>query len=610
MEVAARRTIMGMLYPMLIATAMSLLSAVAVAADWPQFGGHDDRNAVSTETGLPDRFDETSGKPDGTALKNVKWVVRLGGIAYGSPVVSGGKVFIGGAAQYRANAMLWCLRESDGKMLWRMRSPFWQCIVNRTFGICSTPTVEGDRVYLLGQHGEVLCLDANGLNGRAPSDLDLEMLSKREYPDRNGLDPDGKRLIESTKTTPGVPEATDAHVLWRFDMLREVNCWPYNAQSGGILIRGDRLYIPTGTTRSEYGKDGSIYWIDRWKEKYGKSSYPSPSLIVLDKNTGKLLAKDEEGIFETTFHGAHASPAFGTVNGKQLLFYGGGNGSCYAFDPDFQAGSDGGVGVLKRVWKFDCLAAASYDGGYSGPRLSRAEVMASPVFYKNRVYVSIGNDLNHDGKQAEGGRLLCLDATRTGDITATGRVWSFDTIRSTSSTVVIADGLLYTADAAGKVYCLDADTGKLYWEHDSGVVWSSPLVADGKVFFTQRYSLLTFAVGKEKKLLAQTKMHEELASTPAAANGVLYVANAKFLYALQAGKTGTLDQSLSPWSPPESDGRNPPKEPKGFWYYTLRIGLPAVGVLLLVLAMLRLARRRRQRREAQKQAASGPPTDG
>ena len=47
--------------------------------------------------------------------------------------------------------------------------------------------------------------------------------------------------------------------------------------------------------------------------------------------------------------------------------------------------------------------------------------------------------------------------------------------------VAIADGLLYTADAAGTVYCFDADTGNLYWTHAGAAGWSSPLVAAGKV---------------------------------------------------------------------------------------------------------------------------------
>ena len=592
---------------MFLTAGLALLPALAHAADFSQWRGAADRNGVSTETGLPDRFDEISGKPDGTPLQNVKWVARLGGSAYGSIVVSGGKVLIGGSMNYRSSAALWCFQESDGKLLWRMRSPFRTNLINTTWGLCSTPTVDGDRVYVLGHNGEVLCLDANGLTGRAPSPADLELImTDRRCLDRNKLDPDGRRLTELSAGTPQAPEPTDAHVLWQFDLIREVKCWPHNAQSASILIRGDRLYIATGSTLSEFGKDGSKYWIDRWKSKYGKSSYDSPSLIVLDKYTGKLLAVDKEGIFEHTFHGAHSSPALGVVGGKELLFYGGGDGSCYAFDQVFFPGEAGAPGVLKRVWKFDCLAPNTYGPDYTGPRLKRAEVLSSPVFYRNRIYVSLGNDPKSSGRSAEGGRLLCLDATQTGDITATGKIWSFDTIKSSCTTVSVADGLLYTADASGRIYCLDADTGALYWQHQADSVWSSPLVADGKVYVTTQGGLLVFAAGKHKTLLSQAKSQEKegMVASPAAANGAIYVASDKLLYALQAGKTATLDKQTNP-SPLESEGLRAPKPPESAWAGVLRIAVPVVclaGIVWLIVWF----RKRRKARQANRNDAGTP----
>ena len=581
----------------LLLVALSPLPTLARAADWTQWCGHADRNAVSTETGLPEQFDTASGKPVGTPLNNVKWVARLGAGTFGSPVVANGKVFIGGKAKSEDTAMFWCFQEADGKLLWRLRSPFWPSLVNRTWGICSTPVVDGDRVYVLGHHGEVLCLDANGLAGRAPSPADLEIIAiDRQCADPFTLAADGRRIPALTAGTPGAPAATDAHILWRYDMIREVNCWPYNAQSTSPLVRGDRLYVATGSTISEYANDGCKPAIDQWKAKSGKSTYESPSLIVLDKQSGKLLAVDKEGIFDQTFHGAHASPVLGVVNGKELLFYGAGNGSCYAFDPDFAPGEAGKPGVLKRVWKFDCLAPNTYAAGYSGKPLKRAEVIATPVFHNNRIYVSIGNDLKNSGDKAGPGRLLCLDATGSGDITATGKVWSFDDIRSTGTTVAVADGLVYAADASGTIFCLDADTGKLYWQHEASLVWSSIMVADSKVYLAARFGLLVFATGKEKKLLGESKVKESMVSSPAAANGVVYVATDKYLYALQQGKTGALQESPGTASTtPEVDilTQALEKKPKPAWVRVVLIGVPVACVGLAALVMLVLRKRAR-----------------
>ena len=61
--------------------------------------------------------------------------------------------------------------------------------------------------------------------------------------------------------------------------------------------------------------------------------YPlAPSLIALEKHTGKLVAQDDEKIGTRLFHGQWSNPSLGRVNGKDLVFYGGGDGICYAFE--------------------------------------------------------------------------------------------------------------------------------------------------------------------------------------------------------------------------------------------------------------------------------------
>jgi outer membrane protein assembly factor BamB len=517
---------------------------VSESAEWSQWCGRPDRNMVSEQTGLPDRFDCLTNEK-ATGLSNVRWVVALGQQAMGSPVVSGGKVFVGGQAKGDVGA-LWCFRESDGHLLWRMWSPYPELLYNHyTYGICSTPTVEGDCLYLLGHLGDVLCLNTNGMarGNQGPFVDEAQYFAKGRARIKSEIAADGSRIVECSPGAPAVLSAQDADILWRFDMLREAKCWPFNAVNASVLIKGERLYVATGSVLTEYGDEGCGAIIREWKQKYNKLTYDSPALIVLDKHSGKLLATDKAGIFERTFHGAHASPTLGTVNGKELLFYGAGDGACYAFDPDFSPGPNGEPGELKMVWKFDCLDPASYATSFKPDRLVRAETIATPVSYKNRIYTSLGNDLANSGRSAGPGRLVCIDATQTGDITRTGLVWSLDDMQSTASTVAIADGLLYTGDAGGTVYCLDADTGKVFWTHKTAPVWSSPLVADGKVYVgTHLHGLLVFAHGREAHLLSENMGRADIVASPAVAHGVLYVATQKHLYALELGKSGGLSK--------------------------------------------------------------------
>ena len=525
-----------------------LLFNTASADDWPQWRGHNNGNGVSDEKNLPDRFDGASGEPT-AKLANVRWVARLGAGTYGSPIVAGGKVYIGGAGQGLGNdstvAMLWCFRESDGKLLWRMQSPYCSKLYNRSFGVCAPPTADGERIYVLSHLGDVLCLHADGLAGgnRGPFKEEADYFASGRKLTKSEIASDGHRRVEWSVGTPAELSPMDADILWRYDMIRQADCWPYNALSGGILVRGDSLYVPTCSVFTEVPGElkGPIESpIETWKKGHGKAAYDSPGLIVLDKNTGALLAREHEGIFNETFHGAQSTPTLGTVAGRELVVYGSGGGTCYAFDPQIVPGTAGEPGQLKCVWKMNCNDPATYDSGFAVERTAKVEIIASPVIYNDRVYVLLGNDLRSSGTSAPPGRLLCIDATRSGDITRSGKIWSNDEMASSASTVAVADGLLYTADVGGNIYCFDAKTGRRLWTHQSATVWSSPVIADGKVYFGTHHGVLIFAHSKTKTLLSSSATGQQFIASPAVANGTVFVASTKYLYALQAGKTGGL----------------------------------------------------------------------
>jgi outer membrane protein assembly factor BamB len=163
------------------------------------------------------------------------------------------------------------------------------------------------------------------------------------------------------------------------------------------------------------------------------------------------------------------------------------------------------------------------------------------VFHKGRVYVAIGQDPEH----GEGlGRLSCIDAGKAGDVTTSGKVWTYDKINRSISTASIVDDLLFVADYAGVVHCLDAETGKVHWTHNTkSHIWGSTLAADGKVYIGNEAGDLTIlAVGREKKVINTINLGGPVYSTPVAANGVLYVATQSQLYAIQAGAAGATSR--------------------------------------------------------------------
>ena len=160
-----------------------------------------------------------------------------------------------------------------------------------------------------------------------------------------------------------------------------------------------------------------------------------------------------------------------------------------------------------------------------------SECIGTPVLYDNKIYVAIGQDPEHgDGV----GRLSCIDPTKRGDISESGIVWKYTDVGRTISTVSIADDLVYIAEYAGKIHCLDSKTGKPYWVHDTlSRIWGSTLVVDGKVYIgTEDGEVVIFEAGKEKKLLNTLDMGAPVYSSPVFSNGTLYIATQTHLYAI------------------------------------------------------------------------------
>jgi outer membrane protein assembly factor BamB len=508
----------------LLATSLLALSAGALAtraADWPFWGGGPSRNMVSSETNLPTSWDPgrykgSTEEIDTATTKNVKWVAKMGSQTYGNPTVAGGKVYIGTNNESPRDeklkgdrAVLLCLDEKTGEMVWQLAIPKlgtgkvsdWEFL-----GLCSSPAVDGDKVYIVTNRCEVVCLDVNGMANGNQGDQD-----------------EGKYLTDKGKPlhTPG---AKDADILWRFSMREELGVFPHNITNCGPLIIGNTVTVTTSN-----GVDWTHTNIPNPK---------APALCVLDKNTGKYLGEESSGVSAKTLHSNWSSPAGGTVNGKDTVIFGGGDGICYAFDLASAVGGD--QSVLKELWKLDCnppeyrmkagkpLKYATFDGP--------SEVIATPVLYKNRVYVPIGQDPEH----GEGiGQMLCIDAV-TGKI-----IWTNKNIHRSLSTPSIVGDLVFVNDYSGFIHCYDTETGKLHWSFDTkSHIWGSTMVADGKVYAgTEDGDVIILAATKTMKEIGRIDMRAPVYATPVIANGTLYIGTPTHLYAIGMG-TKTAQSNL------------------------------------------------------------------
>jgi outer membrane protein assembly factor BamB len=481
----------------------SLIVISAVNADdQPQWGQRYSRNMVSDETNLPESFDPATGK-------NIKWIANLGTETYSTPVVSGGKVLIGTNNNIPRDpkhkgdrGVLFCLDEKDGSLCWQLVVPKLIPDLYRDWprsGICSPATVEGDKVYIVSNRGEVMCLDLNGLaNGN-----------------------DGPYMDEARHMTPQKDEPlelskTDADIIWLFDIRNSAGVHQHDSAHSSILLHGQYLYVNTSNGIND-------------KHKFIPAP-DAPSLIILDKRTGRIVAQDNEQIGPRIFHCTWSSPALGKVNGRSLVFFCGGDGICYTYDALNTTSQLQQLQKINNIWKYDCDPESPKENVHRFMRnrnKSPSNIKSMPVFHDDRLYITHGGDIWWGKEQAW---LKCVDATNSREL------WSYELSKGhCCSTPSVYDGMVFVADCEGYIHCVDAKTGKAYWTHDiKNEIWASTLVADGKVYIgTRRGNFWVFAADRNKNIISSIKLDSPINGSPVAANGVLYIATMKKLYAVE-----------------------------------------------------------------------------
>lgn len=485
---------------------------------WPMHGGSLSRNMVSTSIDLDFDFDLTT-------TDQLLWKARLGSQTYGSPIVTNKYVFVStnNEGSYHANykgdhGCLLCFDSQTGEFRWQLtRKKLKSGRANDMpyNGMVSSPCVEGQRLWVVTNRCELMCLDTEGF-----------------FDDNN----DGP-FKDEYKTTDQTFDRRDADIVWRLDMMEELGVYPHNMSTSSPLVYGDLVYV---VTSNGVGVDhGDVYNPD------------APSFLAVNKRTGKVEWTDNSP-GENVLHGQWGSPSIGVVNGKPQVYFPGGDGWLYALD----------ALTGEQIWKFDLNPKESkwhLSGG------TRNNVVCMPVFYDDSVIVGVGQDPEHGNGV---GALWRIDATQSGDVSdelgdkgEPGRpnpnsavIWHYGGVdadgsvtgsrgeaifRRTLSTVAISNGLVFAADLSGFVHCVDLKTGKRCWQHDTlSAIWGSPMYADDHLLVGDEDGVLTILKAASdlsvvKKL--ETPSYFSIYSTPTVVNGVLYLTDRKNLYVFRLG---------------------------------------------------------------------------
>jgi outer membrane protein assembly factor BamB len=136
-----------------VSLAVSMASAISQTpptGDWPQWRGPN-RDGISTETGLARQW-PAGGPP-------VVWSAPGVGAGYGSVAIKGDRVFVQGLRG--SDTMVHSLNRADGKYVWSKKLGAGGNN-DRGSGPRSTPTLDGDRMYVLTEGGDLWCLREDG----------------------------------------------------------------------------------------------------------------------------------------------------------------------------------------------------------------------------------------------------------------------------------------------------------------------------------------------------------------------------------------------------------------------------------------------------------------
>ncbi len=248
--------------------------------------------------------------------------------------------------------------------------------------------------------------------------------------------------------------AADGKEIWKQTSL---SYSPVHGNGGSPVIVGDHLI---------FSCDG--------KEK--------PFIVALKTSDGSVAWKTNRNV-ETKRPFSFSTPLVIEINGETQVISPA-SGAVIAYNP-----ASG-----KEIWRF------LYGEGYS--------VVARPVFANGLIFVGSGFNkavlyaIRPDGK---------------GDVTKSHLAWKHEENVPRESSFIVVDGLLYMNDDKGTLTCLDAKSGKQYYQeriNGKGGFSASPLYASGNIYFHNGGGVTTVVKpGKQFRQVAENKIDEYGLST-------------------------------------------------------------------------------------------------
>ena len=286
-------------------------------------------------------------------------------------------------------------------------------------------------------------------------------------------------------------DAEDGTPLWEHSFGVTNTTVPFNRVGWGNVTgdpeTGYLFAMNVDGHLNAFDRDGTIVWSWRLAEDLGRASgyggrtstpvvdedrvvlsiigalwgdYGGPPrhrYVAFDKRTGAVQWIATPGGTVEDMN-TQSVPIVAVVNGRRLLIDGNADGQLYALQ----------ARTGETVWSYN---------------LSKRGINVSPIIDGTTVYAAHSEENVDSGIM---GRVVAIDATGTGDVTATHEKWRADELAVGFASPTIKDGTLYLIDNSANLLALDSNDGRQLWTHSVGTVGkSSPVWADGKLYVTE-----------------------------------------------------------------------------------------------------------------------------
>lgn len=238
-------------------------------------------------------------------------------------------------------------------------------------------------------------------------------------------------------------------------------------------------------------------------------------LMALDKRTGKTVWRTDRTTEyddldasgkprgDGDYRKAFSTPTLVDVGGKMQLLS---TGSRAAFGYDALTGHE--------IWTLTHL-------GHNAT--------ARPMMYHGHALINTGSG------QA---KLVCVDLTSEtkGNIDKTHVLWTRDKGNSDLSSPILIDNRVYMVTGNGIVSCVNADNGEEVWKQRIGGTFvSAPVTANGVIYFSNEEGVTTVVrAGDRFEEIASNKLDEGMRSSPAIADGAIFLRTFGHLYKISA----------------------------------------------------------------------------